>query len=398
MDSRSVSDWSAGAGLSGVLDLDPDSLPYLMPGGSTASLAPSANLNQREIPIELQLRDWNHWLPTVYPLDAFGSHFSNSGLLSGYSRVRSELVPNDPTNYAQYYTDISAWYQTSSNLYASVLQPETSSAWSNPVYDREIYSVAQWLMVKLWEINHEYGLEGMPQAAFGPQAESRAWFTNQAFFTSPQMLRIPQNNSPGIGNGSPLAFTYDAFIWYQLQLILNDGNGLAQGTWPIDWGYATSYIRNNLTWDSAAMQPRIGTAGLFIEWAAKQSQAGDPDVNPYALIDFPTQVSTWSEITTTQKLQIFNTFLQDWLTEYQPLTPKQFFTWNGAPKAFSPLNPGTFSGDLAYALPQLRYAGADPTLLDQIATWGAQVWPSFNWSADLSEPCVTGNLGQAFCH
>jgi hypothetical protein len=252
-------------------------------------------------------------------------------------------------------------------------------------------------MVKLWEINQEYGLEGMPQAAFGPQAESRAWYTNQAFFTSPFMLKIPQNNAPGIGNGSQIAFIYDAFIWYHTQLILNDGNGLAHGTWPIDWGYATSYLQNNLTWNNETSQPRVGTAGLFVEWAAKQAQAGDLNVNPYALINFPAQVSTWSEITTTQKLQIFNASLQAWLNELQPMTPQQFFTWNGASPVFSSANPGSFSGNLAYALPELLYAGADPTLLSQAAAWAAQVWPAYNWTADLDTSCAVGNDGQVAC-
>ena len=125
-------------------------------------------------------------------------------------------------------------------------------AWSNPVYDREIYSVAQWLMVKSWEINHEYGLEGMSKAVFGPQAADRAWYTDQAFFTSPQMLKIP-SPAPGIGNGTVLAHDYEAFIWYQTQLILNDGNGHAKGTNPIDWGYAMAYLVNNLTWDAVKM-------------------------------------------------------------------------------------------------------------------------------------------------
>jgi hypothetical protein len=397
MDSRSVSDWSAGAGLSAVLDLDADTLPYVMPGGSTANMAFTAFLNQRETPIDLQLRDWNHWLPTVYPLDAFGSQFSNSGMVSGYLQVRSELIPNDPATYAQYYTDISKFYSSSGNLLTLVVQPQTSSAWSNPVYDRQIYSVAQWVMVKLWEINHEYGLEGMPQAAFGRQAESRAWYTNQAFFTSPFMLKIPEGNAPGIGNGSQIAFIYHSFIWYHLQLVLNDGNGLAHGTWPIDWGYATNYLQNTLTWNNQTSQPRVGTAGLLVEWGAKQAQAGDHNVNPYELVDLPAQISTWSEITTAQKLQIFNASLQAWLNELQPMTPAQFFTWNGASSVYSSVNPGSYSGDLTYALPQLRYAGADPTLLNQVAAWAAQVWPAYNWIADLDTSCVVGNDGFVTC-
>jgi len=396
IDERAVSDWAAGAGLDAVLDLDADSLPYIMPGGSTANLGPNAFLDQREIPIELQLRDWNHWLPTVYPLDAFGSVFSNSGLITGLNLLRSELIPNDPTTYSEYHLGILTWETNAANL-ASVVQPQDSPAWSNPVYDRQIYSIAQWLMVKSWELNQEFGLESMPQAAFGPQAESRAWYSNQAFFTSPFMLKIPQSNAPGIGNGSQIAYIYDSFIWYQTQLILNDGNGTAQGTWPIDWGYATAYLQSNITWNNVTGTPRVGTAGLMLEWATKDNQAGDINVNPYGLINFPTQVSTYSEISAAQEQQILNAYLQSWLERVQPLSPQQFFAWNGASPVFSSLNPGSFSGDLAYALPELRYAGADPNLLNQAATWAAQVWPAYNWSADLNAPCTVGNSGQVTC-
>src|SRR5208337_3494006 len=69
MDSRPVSDWAAGAGLDAVLDNDADTLNYVLPGGSTANIAGNAYLNQREIPIVLQLRDWNHWLPIIHPID-----------------------------------------------------------------------------------------------------------------------------------------------------------------------------------------------------------------------------------------------------------------------------------------------------------------------------------------
>jgi len=402
-DSRAVSDWSAGAGLSAVLDLDAESLPYILPGGSTANLAQSGYLNQREIPIELQLRDWNHWLPTIHPMDAFGSQFTSSPLFTGYALIRSELVPNDPTTYLEYYTDISLqWLTNQNSFYAAVRQPETSSAWNNPVYDRQIYSVAQWMMVKSWEINQEYGLEGMSQVVFGPQAADRAWFSNQAFFTSPQMLKIP-NPSPGIGNGTALAHDYDAFIWYHTQLILNDGNGQAQGTWPIDHGYVLDYLYNNLTWNSAAMQPRVGTAGLFMEWLAKTLQANDANAsNPYFIAAFPGEVSTWSELPSTQKVQLMNDWVNAWWSYVQGLTRTQIFTAASgvtpmASKTFSLSQPGSFTGDLAFALPQLRFDDVNTSVLDQIVQWASGYWPSFNWSDDLAKPCHVGNLSEVNC-
>jgi hypothetical protein len=403
-DSRAVSDWSAGAGISAVLDLDADSLPYIMPGGSTANLAANGYMNQREIPIALQLRDWNHWLPTIYPGDAFGSQFTSSLLVSGYNRIRSELRPNDPANYQQYYTQISLqWLTNQTSFYDAVRQPQSSSAWSNPVYDREIYSAAQWMMVKSWEINHEYGLEAEAQAVFGPQAASRAWYSNQAFLTSPFMLAIPESNAPGIGNGSQIAFLYDSFIWYQTQLILNDGNGTSVGTWPIDRGYALAYLYNSLTWNSPGTRPRVGTAGLMMEWLAKILQSNDPsNSNPFFMVIFPGSVSTWSEVSSAQKLQLMNAWDSAWLSYVQGLSPAQLFTappgvTPTATTSFNPTVGQSFTGDLAFALPQLQFYGADTSVLDQIVQWASGIWPGFNWTVALNTSCTVGNLSQVFC-
>ncbi len=169
-------------------------------------------------------------------------------------------------------------------MFDLVRQPQTSAAWNSPVYDREIYSVSQWLMVKCWEINQEFGLEGMSRAVYGPQAADRAWYGNQPFVHPPsERFRTP---SAGIGNGSHIAFTYDSFIWYQTQLILNDGNGTERGTYPIDQGYALSYLLNDLTWDSGKGQVRVGTAGMMMEWLAKFLQAGNDldDSSPYFMV------------------------------------------------------------------------------------------------------------------
>src|ERR1035438_7128607 len=145
----------------------------------------------------------------------------------------------------------------------------------------------------------------MTQAAFGPQAESRAWYSALPFYGSPMMEKIPHPN-PGVGNGTMTDYNYESFIWYQVQLILNDGNGHAEGTTPIDWGYSAAYLENNLTWNAPADAPLTGTAGLMVEWTAKQYQAGVINGNPYMLINWPAQLSTWSDVSPAQKLQILD--------------------------------------------------------------------------------------------
>jgi hypothetical protein len=332
----------------------------------------------------------------VYPGDAFGAQFTSNGLVSGYNLLRSELIPNDPTTYKQYHSEILTWLSDQNGFFAAVRQPQTASAWSNPVYDQEIYSVGQWLMVKSWEINQEYGLEGMPQAAFGPQAEDRAWYSNQAFFTSPFMLKIPRP-SPGIGNGSLTAFDYDSFAWYHTQLILNDGNGTASGTWPIDRGYALAYLYNNLTWDSSISRPRVGTAGLMMEWLAKILQSGDlNDVNPYFMTIYPGQWSTWSELPPSQKTQLMTAWTSTFLSTLQSLTPAKVLTEaSGATSIYNSAVGQSFTGDLSWALPELRYFGVSPTVLTGLANWASGLWPAFNWLGTLNESCVVNSSDNA---
>src|SRR5207249_4747526 len=99
LDAQPVANWAAGAGLSWVLDSDSAALAFIFaPKGDLARqpdignapesaivaaitpdvFRPDGNLNPREIPISLQLPDWNHWLPRVHPLDAWGPAFENS--------------------------------------------------------------------------------------------------------------------------------------------------------------------------------------------------------------------------------------------------------------------------------------------------------------------------------
>jgi cytochrome c553 len=79
IDSRPVEEWAAGAGVSAVLDDDRDMRPYLFPKGTSTSNSVAGvvnrfgTLNMRELPVAIQLPDWNSWLPRVHPKDAFNS-------------------------------------------------------------------------------------------------------------------------------------------------------------------------------------------------------------------------------------------------------------------------------------------------------------------------------------
>jgi hypothetical protein len=56
-------------------------------------------LNQREIRVTFQMMDWNEWLPSVHPIDAFGDAFVNSSYNTTYQALRSALKVGDAATY-----------------------------------------------------------------------------------------------------------------------------------------------------------------------------------------------------------------------------------------------------------------------------------------------------------
>ncbi len=96
LDSQPVQNWAAGAGVNAVLDKDSDMMPYLFPNGVTKdAISTEGDLDVREVPIPLQLLDWNRWLPVVHPKDAFGDAFLQDKAFTDYGKIKANLTgPN----------------------------------------------------------------------------------------------------------------------------------------------------------------------------------------------------------------------------------------------------------------------------------------------------------------
>ena len=184
--------------------------------------------------------------------------------------LRSMLVPGDPSAYAGAAKTLETWMSD----FQSFEIPKTSVSartW-NPAYANNVYSIALWLMVKNWELNQEFQLEGMANIVFkNPKAESRAWLSGFPFFTSPNMLHIPQTM---IDNGRVQTWEYLALIWYQEQLVLNNSEYQENGTSPIDWGYVYGVIKDVSSRDSTPQ------AALLNLWLAKGIQISNNGIGP----------------------------------------------------------------------------------------------------------------------
>ena len=413
LDEQPVINWSAGAGIDGVLNTDQDMLNAMFPGGIQNSFfLASGNLNVRETPIDFQLPDWNQWLPGTAPVDGLGSLFTSSTYLSIYHTIRAGLNVSDPVAYAAQKLNFTAWNDAYYGIMQTYATPiaNSSQKWTASTADA-MYSAAQWGMVKQWELMNEFQLEGFAQNIFGStQADQRAWYSQQPFRTSPHMMQMATDGSvPGLRNSSYATVNYLAFVWYHLQLVLNNSNKQQLDHGPIDWGYTYGYIKNMalLVQPQAALQTLWLTKALQISNNGQTPAAGIQGwqftVNDASQMVHPeANLVEWKGVAAATRIAISTGYIQAWLAQVTQFTPAQFYTGNWA----SPTeDPSTGSGDFGswvwYMIPRYKYLGVDPSIMTQVAQWAQTVWPVGNWTADLNQTCYAPNItydGVVDCH
>jgi hypothetical protein len=397
LDSQPVTDWAAGAGLDAVLDNDSEMEPYLTPGGSTAGWAASAYTNSRELPISIQLPDWNAWLPQIHPMDAYSTFpISQANLL--YGQLRTMLQPNSTTAYSNSLDTFTEWEEAMDTTFLPPLIPAAYTAATR----QSIYSAALWKMVKTWELNQEFGLEAMPQVPFGAKANVRGWYGSDAFNTSPFIMHI--SAGPGLGNGTTVAEVYLSYIWYHTQAILNDGQGFETDNRPIDYGYVLGRVRDlssaansmpaaylELSWFVKALQeetlngmgPNMPEGGWDPQWTA-----------PEALVD-SAYSSIWAGVSPSTMAALSQAYLQAWYAQASTYTPQQYYTGGWASATQNPADLTTdfydtsFGGELWFMLPRLRFIGVSPTLINQVTNWAATVFPAGNWALNQTATCTS---------
>ncbi|HYO71541.1 MAG TPA: hypothetical protein VEU33_36220, partial [Archangium sp.] len=291
LDSKPVEQWAAGAGVDAVLEQNRDMLQYIFPAGITQeAISTARNLSAREVPIFFQLPDWNHWLPGIHPKDAWGDAFVNDRLNMTYNgegtaaptasmrELAAKVKAAGYTNYRGllYYPN-GKW-----NLrlfeFLSPRFPSTTNGLTAE-YSQKVYSTALWHVVKTWELMQEFGLEDKARLVHPSSRDTRAWMSNSSFDASPNLLKLPANNT-GIQDNSPFMFTYFSMSWYHLALILFNGNHsdgadrTAQR--PVEWGYVPGAIKGL----SRAPGGTTPVQGLLTLYLAKGMQTADNTLKP----------------------------------------------------------------------------------------------------------------------
>ncbi len=395
LDSQPVANWAGGAGIAAVLENDAAMQPYLMPGQSTAGWSATQYLNARETPIALQLADWNSWLPSIHPMDAFPS-FGGSKFATYYPVVRSILIPGNAAKYATARFTFDNW-STARGVFLVAIDQAPNINWDANNLRASVYSAVLWHMVKLWEINQEFGLEGMPYAIFGAKANLRAWYGGVPFFTSPTLNHIPAGS--GLANGTAVAQIYISQTWYQAQLILNDGQGQQSDHSPLDFAYAFGRIKD-LSIAASGAPAIMNTLEWLIKTLQEETLSGNgPDkgvtgwnptwVSPSILVEAGFD-SIWTG--NPYRTALLTSWTNAWFPQLQQYTPQQFYTGGWAKVGDDPAKLNfetTMGGQIWFSLPRLRFYGVNPQLTFDIADWAAKIWPAGNWALNKSATCTS---------
>ena len=412
LDEQPISSWAAGAGLAWVLDKDSDALQYLIrqrgdgmnPVGNTRNLAglvpqitpdifrPDGDLNARQIPIALQLPDWNQWLPRVHPKDAWGPAFTQSAFAALYggettSDSKSKIGKKPPlrTLLATAQTTdhdirpvVAAFAQWSEARHAFLGRVgKAEGAWS-PELTNKVYATQLWQLVKTWEMMQEFGLEGRGRDLFGSTAESRMWCNIVPGEAAPAAAHIPDGLA-GVG-GSALTNEYFTSAWYELQIVLNSGNHQHRERTPVDWLYV---IGGFLDLHAQTNQPE--PARLLVA-VTKALQSTDPRLAPDDLkrgwrpdenIDPRIMISpVWAPIFQPLPIEVHRALTASMLAAWMdknlqyPMT-KHLPTGLIRRSYTQPHTYGDISGGKVWeAAKQFRDAGVAPELVQRLQQWG----------------------------
>ena len=349
LDAQPVANWAAGAGLEWVLNNDVDTLPFFFNSKGREVFRPDGDLNPREIPIAMQLPDWNHWLPHVHPLDAWGDAFVGSAFAQLYQTVYDDQ-PATP-----------AFFENWSKARAKFLSHRS------PLLTDQVYSAQLWQLAKTWELMQEMKLE-----------ETRVWPNTMAAATAPSAANI--SDGPNGMGGSALSNEFFSSAWYQVQVILNSGNHRHHGRTPLDWIYLTGHF---IDLERLSRQPEPARLLVTVIKALQSTDPGlgpeniaegwRPELNldPRIMID-PAWAPMFATLAPDVRLKLTESFLTTWLDKTQQYPPVAYFQLGLHASSYArPTDLREVSGGRVWeALPQFAAAGVDPRLLQRLQLWG----------------------------
>ena len=262
LDDKPVERWAAGAGLDAVLEKDEDMKDHLFPKGTSQAALNRAldlkgTLNVRELPVPVQLPDWQAWLPHVHPRDLWGGAYDRSDAAKVYEEVSAGFGDGADLEEAEDLVESlmdRTWDATFSAMRGPVpckryaekkkagnLKPSLMDDLpSGKTCEDGLQAVNHLLAVKNWELFRTYELEEAPSKLY-PYGEARGWIgvERNVFEVAPHRSA---DNFKHFGHQSKAVGAYESNAWYHLQLVLNSGYRDRDTFRPQDWFYTGNWL------------------------------------------------------------------------------------------------------------------------------------------------------------
>jgi hypothetical protein len=289
-----IDNWAAGAGMDWVLDDDIKSFKYIFPNGTQDGIVYNGvvqpidinkSYNIHDIPIAMQLPDWNHWLPKVHLKDSAPEIWVWSATKDGGSGRRffdwfMGSIPKDQGMKGLVQIMRSYGEETGYQLVHmdQFFQKKYFDAGKQIQYMNDIrMAYRHWVTVRTFEIMQRWKMQDLGhdilednantkdqwgergarsyinlgkldkiKAQFGNSYTNtfndRRWFANTwPFHLAPHigsLIAVTDQNNPN--------FTYEPYgdqspQWYQLQMYLDDSNRMPEYN-IVDWGYIHNFL------------------------------------------------------------------------------------------------------------------------------------------------------------
>ena len=437
---RPVNAFSAGAGVEAVVDEDATIAAIFKNGFDRTSLVDPATgtlrrISVNDIPISLQLPDWNHWLPEIHPKDVIGeAAFNAHSVNTSFTALNNRLTEKsrDPAAMKDYKeklfnfsfmhpnsgarSDFNGWRDAATELSWSLLPPEGGNSRAmNDLIAKQVYGSGVWSQVRTWELMNRFGLEDYAVTAYPGTGDKRAWYSERHLFnSSPGQLGIFfQDCSSGVCTGfltgssignTELHHAYLNNSWYQLQFVLNAGQRSCGGHQCMDWGY--TYARFN-EWSQQSSHYEGGRRLLF---GLKSMEEHDTDKGPSPHDGFsfatahipldlegnPRAMAFWSDSSRPNRMRALEVSLQVWLEKQGTWTVQNWQEANyGHSEDGAHFPVGSYiigSGNDEFQMRSqadwqwkdmlnLKNLNVHPAIVNAMGRFGLAMWPRNDWAS-----------------
>lgn len=403
--------WAAGAGSQWAMTYDRNVKPHVFPDGLGSAATDNLineTINLREIPIALQMPDWNEWLPAVHPMDVWGSDFTDHEAWRWYT----EEVPDEVQKAVNQDDPQKAGF-AAKQIWANLMEggdkfrPNSAPAPFDSDTDEGVATLSrmQWGLTKTFEILHTNRFENDAKQVYGSAAEDLQWLSDSRIIFD----QAPHIQGTVKGSRSGIMDRYHDASWYQLQAIVNAGSGITTDQKPVDWKYHWGHV-------SAVNEPDAHTWQYLASYVKILQVAEDlpADYDPWSdnhpegwylrhltpgVLD---RSHHWAEplrpksdggLTEEEYRKVLNVLLRALGTG---MTPEPLSEWSRLENDQYGIEPESAVPEMTYSYDCCTYAdhfwsvlkrageaGAAYEVLEPLAQWAGDAWPNGDWMGHI---------------